>query len=139
LRLGTFWTAIRWKVLIIFSLFSVSSAITGTCFSIAVLNVLIRRESAYLIEERIKVIVESRKSLMDPVLDRVQDCQYASDSALFTAFTEHLNATWPGSQSIVTILPTGIFHNADPLWLDTSSLPALLKIGVVRKSASSGL
>jgi serine phosphatase RsbU (regulator of sigma subunit) len=99
----------------------------GTCFSIAVLNVVIRRESAYLIEERIKVIVESRKGLMDPVLDRVQGCQYASDSALFTSFTEHLNATWPGSQSTVTILSTGVLHKAEPLWLDRSSFAGVVE------------
>jgi serine phosphatase RsbU (regulator of sigma subunit) len=127
MKLGKFWTAIRWKILIIFSLFSVGSVIMVTCFSIAVLNVLIRRESAYQIEARIKVMVESHMSLMDPVLDRVQGCQYASDSALITAFTEHLNATWPGSQSIVTILSTGVPHNADPLWLDTPSFAGVVE------------
>jgi serine phosphatase RsbU (regulator of sigma subunit) len=129
LKLGKFWTAIRWKILIIFSLFSVGSVITVTCFSIAVVNVLIRRESAYLIEERIKVIVESRKSLMDPVLDKVQGCQYSSDSDLFSAFTEHLNATWPGSQSIVTILSPGVLHNADPQWLNTLSFAGVVEDG----------
>ena len=129
LKLGKFWTAIRWKILIIFSLFSVGSVITVTCFSIAVVNVLIRRESAYLIEERIKVIVESRKSLMDPVLDKVQGCQYSSDSDLFSAFTEHLNATWPGSQSIVTILSPGVLHNADPQWLNTPSFAGVVEDG----------
>jgi hypothetical protein len=127
LKLGKFCQAIRWKILIIFSLFSVVSAIAGACFSIAVLNVFIRRESAYPIEERIKVIVESRKSLMDPVLDRVQGCQYAFDSVLFTEFTEHLNATWPGSQSIVTILSTGDLHKGDPLWLDRSSFAGVVE------------
>jgi len=71
-------------------------------------------------------------SLMNPVLDRLQGCQYASDSALITAFTEHLNATWPGSQSIVTILPTGVPHKADPAWLDTPSFA-----GVVEDRGSS--
>jgi serine phosphatase RsbU (regulator of sigma subunit) len=127
LKLRKSWTAIRWKILIIFSLFSIGSVITVTCLSIAVLNVLIRRESAYLIEERIKVIVESRKNLMDPVLDRVKGCQYASDSALFAALTEHLNATWPGSQSTVTILSAGVFHNADPPWLDTPSFAGVVE------------
>jgi serine phosphatase RsbU (regulator of sigma subunit) len=104
LKLGKFWTAI-------------------------VVNVLIRRESAYLIEERIKVIVESRKSLMDPVLDKVQGCQNSSDSDLFSAFTEHLNATWPGSQSIVTILSPGVLHNADPRWLNTPSFAGVVEDG----------
>ena len=60
------WSAIRWKMLIIFAFFSVVSMILVACFSVAVLNVVIRRESAYLIEERIKVIVESRKRLTNP-------------------------------------------------------------------------
>ena len=127
LKLGKFWTSIRWKILIISSLFSIGSVIILTCFSIAVLNVVIRRESAYQIEARIKIMVESHKTIMDPVLDRAQGCQYASDSALFSAFTEHLNATWPGSQSIVTILPTAVPHNADPPWLDTPSFAGVVE------------
>ena len=59
------WSAIRWKMLIIFAFFSVISMILVACFAVAVLNVEIRRESAYLIEERIKVIVDGRKKLAD--------------------------------------------------------------------------
>lgn len=98
-----------------------------TCFSVAVLNALIRRESAYLIEERIKIMVDTHMSLMDPVLDRVQGCEDESDSVLFSAFTEHLNATWPGSQGIVTILPTGMPHNIDPPWLDTPTFAGVVE------------
>jgi hypothetical protein len=127
LKLGKFWTAIRWKILTIYSLFGVGSVITVACFSIAVVNVLLRRESAYLIEERIKVIVESRKSLMDPILDKIQGCQYSTDSTLVSEFTEHLNATWPGSQTIVTILSLGALHNADPLWFDTGSFAGVVE------------
>jgi len=132
LKLGKFWTSIRWKILIISSLFSVGSVIMVTCFSIAVLNMVIRRESAYQIEARIKIMVDSHMGLMNPVLDRVQGCQYASYSALITSFTEHLNATWPGSQSAVTILSTGVPHNADPSWLETPSFA-----GVVEDRGSS--
>jgi serine phosphatase RsbU (regulator of sigma subunit) len=64
---------------------------------------------------------------MDPVLDKVQGCQYSSDSDLFSAFTEHLNATWPGSQSIVTILSPGVLHNADPQWLNTPSFAGIVE------------
>jgi serine phosphatase RsbU (regulator of sigma subunit) len=119
LKTGNFWAAIRWKILIIFSFFSVISVILVTCLSIAILNVLIRRESAYLVEERIKVIVESRKGVLDPVLDRVKSCEYASDATLFSVFTEHLNAEWPGSRGIITILPTEMVRGADPAWLNT--------------------
>lgn len=47
------WGAIRWKMLIIFTFFSVVSTILIGCLSVAVLNVVIRREGAYLMEERI--------------------------------------------------------------------------------------
>ena len=66
-----------------------------TSLSIAVIKVLIRRECAYLIEGRTKVIVESRKGLVDPILGRVHSCVDASNSALYTSFTEHLGAEWP--------------------------------------------
>ena len=81
LNLKRSWSAIRWKMLIIFAFFSVISMILVACFAVAVLNVLIRRESAYLIEERIKVIVDGRKKLTDSLVDRVSGCQGpASDS-----------------------------------------------------------
>jgi hypothetical protein len=112
---------------IISSLFSVGSVIMVASFSIAFLNVVIRRESAYQIEARIKIMVDTHMSLMDPVLGKVQGCQYASDSALFTAFTEHLNATWPGSRSIVTILSTGVPQKGAPAWLDAPSFAGVVE------------
>ena len=72
-------------------------------------------------------MVESHMSLMDPVLNKVHGCQYASDSAIFTAFTEHLNATWPGSQSTVSIVAPGGLHATKPLWLDTSSFAGVVE------------
>jgi serine phosphatase RsbU (regulator of sigma subunit) len=120
------WSAIRWKMLIIFAFFSIISMILVACFSVAVLNVVIRRESAYLIEERIKVIVESRKRLTKPLLDRVRGCQApATNSPVFTEFTEYLNAVWPESQSLVTVLPTGVTRGARPVWLDTDSFAGI--------------
>jgi hypothetical protein len=64
LRLKRSWGAIRWKMLIIFVFFSVVSMILVGCLAVAVLNVVIRRESAYLLEERIKVVVDQRKQLI---------------------------------------------------------------------------
>src|SRR6476620_4703730 len=98
------WGQIRWKMMIIFSFFSIIPVAMITCFSIALLNVVIRREGAYLIEERIKVNVESRKGMMDAVLDRTEGCEYASNAAPFAVFTESLNASWPGSRSVVSVL-----------------------------------
>jgi nitrogen fixation/metabolism regulation signal transduction histidine kinase len=71
------WAAIRWKMMIIFSFVSIISVALVICFSITLLNVVIRRESAYLIEERIKIFVESSEAIIDPALDRLEECEYA--------------------------------------------------------------
>jgi hypothetical protein len=116
LKLSNAWAAIRWKMMIIFSFFSIVSVAMIACFSIALLNVVIRRESAFLIEERIKVIVESRKGIIDPVLNRVEGCEYASNAALFSLFTANLNASWPGSQAVVSMLPLEVPPGVNPPW-----------------------
>src|SRR5258708_21082863 len=93
------WGAIRWKMLIIFAFFSIISMILVACFSVAILNVVIRRESAYLIEERIKVIVESRKTLINPLLERVRGRHAPpTDSPLLAEVPEDLLALWPRRQ-----------------------------------------
>ena len=74
LRLKRSWDAIRWKMLIIFVFFSVVSMILVGCLAVAVLNVVIRRESAYLLEERIKVVVDQRKQVIDSVEDGIDSC-----------------------------------------------------------------
>jgi len=118
------WGAIRWKMLIIFAFFSVISMILVARFAVAVLNVVIRRESAYLIEERIKVIVDSRKKLTDSLVDRVSGCQWpVSDSPLFT---EYMDAAWPESQSLVSVLPKGATHGVNSTWHNASSFAGIV-------------
>jgi serine phosphatase RsbU (regulator of sigma subunit) len=74
LQLKRTWGAIRWKMLTIFIFFSVISMILVGCFAVAVLNVVIRRESAYLLEERIKMVVNERRDLIDSA-SGVQACR----------------------------------------------------------------
>jgi serine phosphatase RsbU (regulator of sigma subunit) len=119
LKLSKAWAALRWKMTIIFSFFSIVSVAMITCFSLALLNVVIRRESAFLIEERIKVIVESRTGIIDPVLNRIDGCEYASNAALFSLFTEYMSASWPGSQTVVSMLPLEVPPGVNPPWLDS--------------------
>ncbi len=69
-------------MLTIFVFFSVISMILVGCFAVAVLNVVIRRESAYLIEERIRVIVHQRKELIDSVQDGAHACPESRSNSL---------------------------------------------------------
>ena len=111
-------------MLIIFVFFSVTSMFLVACFSVAVLNVVIRRESAYLIEERINGIVDNCKRLTPFLLDRVQGCHApASNSPLFT---EYPGAVWPGAQSFVTVLPKG-----GPMRADQRGSTQALLLGIV--------
>jgi len=113
--------------MIIFSFFSIVSVAMITCFSIALLNLVIRRESAFLIEERIKVIVESRKGIINPVLNRIDGCEYASNATLFLLFTEYMNASWPGSQTVVSMLPLEASPGRNPPWLDAPTFTGIVE------------
>jgi len=53
----------------------------GSC-AVALLNVVIRRESAYLVEERIKVVVDGRKHLVSSVKSGVHACPDSRSKSL---------------------------------------------------------
>jgi serine phosphatase RsbU (regulator of sigma subunit) len=113
------WGEIRWQMLIIFAFFSIISTILVACFGVAALNVVIRRESAHAIEERISGIVDSSNRFTSSVLDRVQGCQTAASN--LPLFTEYAGAVWPEAQSSIVVLPKGATNEAKPAWLDTGS------------------
>ena len=122
LRLKRSWGAIRWKMLIIFVFFSVVSMILVGCLAVAVLNVVIRRESAYLLEERIKVVVDQRKQLIDSVEDGIHSCP-ASQSNLLQPIGER-NGEWPENQVTVSPLSkSGAFENA---WHETGAFAGIV-------------
>jgi hypothetical protein len=142
-RIKKSWGEVRWKMLIIFAFFSVISTLLVTCFSIAVLNVVVRRESSYLIEERINGIVDSCKRLTSFLLERVHGCQTpAINSPLFT---EYPGAVWPGAQTLVAVLPKGgASHDPVPKWIGSSSFAGVvvdrgsLEIRSLRKGCMGG-
>src|SRR5260370_28040504 len=114
-----FWTRIRWKMLIIFAFCSIASMFLVGCFSVAVLNVVIRRESAYFIEERINGIVDNHKRLTSFLLDQVQGCD--APTSRLSLLSDYSRAVWPGAETSITLLPKGATSEARPKWLDTGS------------------
>src|ERR1700748_490645 len=91
------WRTIRWKMLIIFVFFSVISTFLVACFSVAVLNVVIRRESTYLVEERINGILDRCRRFTPSLIERVQGCH--TPPANSPLLTEYPTVVWPGGQS----------------------------------------
>jgi serine phosphatase RsbU (regulator of sigma subunit) len=119
-----FWSTIRWKMLIIFAFFSITSMFLVGCFSVAVLNVVIRRESAYFIQERINGIVDNHKRLASFLLDQVQGCDTPAPKS--PIFTDYSSAVWPGAATSITVLPRGAVNRARPKWLDTDSFAGIV-------------
>jgi serine phosphatase RsbU (regulator of sigma subunit) len=115
LKLKRAWGAIRWKMLIIFVFFSVVSMILVGCLAVAVLNVVIRRESTYLLEERIKVIVDQRKELIDSVEAGMHACP-ESQSNLLQSIGD-LDSVWAKNQA--TVLPWRESDRSEHAWDDT--------------------
>jgi len=122
LKLQRFWGAIRWKMLTLFVFFSVVSMILVGCFAVAVLNVVIRRETAYLVEERIKLVVSERKELIDSVKGGVHACTEPRSNSL--QLSGHLDGVWPKNQ--VTVLPSRESGRSEPAWLNTSDFDGVV-------------
>jgi serine phosphatase RsbU (regulator of sigma subunit) len=102
-------------MLIIFVFFSVISMILVGCLAVAILNVVIRRESAYLLEERIKVVVDQRKELLDSVEAGIHSCPDLQSNTL-QLISQSDNVS-PENQ--ITVLPwreSGSFEHA---WHET--------------------
>src|ERR1700677_4766961 len=114
LKLKRYWGAIRWKMLIIFVFFSVISMSLVGCFAVAVLNVVIRRESAYLVEERIKVVAYERNELIDSVKGGVHACSASRSNSLQPIGRP--DDLWPEDQ--VTVLPWRESGRFEPAWHD---------------------
>jgi hypothetical protein len=122
LKLRRHWGAIRWKMLIIFVFFSVISMSLVGCFAVAVLNVVIRRESAYLVEERIKLVVYQRKELIDSVKGGEDACtESRSNSFQPIGYSDYV---WPENQ--VTVLPWTESSRSEHAWGDTDAFAGVV-------------
>jgi HAMP domain-containing protein len=109
-------------MLIIFVFFSIISMILVGCLALAILNVVIRRESAYLLEERIKVVVDQRKELIDSVGDGMLDCP-DSRSNLLQSIVEP-DSVWSHNQ--VTVSPWKEPASSEHSWYDTGAFAGVV-------------
>lgn len=109
---------IRWRMLAILVFFGVFSTILIAAFSVAVVNVVVRRESSYLIEERIKTIVENDTRLNVSALKRI-DPRIAPVSS-FDLITGYLSAIWPESRTAIGTA------SRKPQWLRSASFTGMV-------------
>src|ERR1700704_5145811 len=67
------WGRVRWKMVAIIT-FTGTSTILIACLAVALLNVVVRRESANVIEKQIQVLVQASQSVAPAILDQVGAC-----------------------------------------------------------------
>ena len=114
--------AIRSKMLIIFVFCSIISIVLVGCLAVAVLNVVIRRETAYLIEERIKVIEDDRKELIDSTKSGARACPESRPDSL--PRVGYMDDVWSKSQ--VTVLPWRESGRSEHAWHDTGAFAGVI-------------
>ena len=64
------------------------------------------------------------QGLTPSLLDQVQQCQTPTPNS--PLFTEYPGSVWPGGQSLVAVLPSGVTHEDTPTWAEATRLPASL-------------
>jgi serine phosphatase RsbU (regulator of sigma subunit) len=110
-------------MLIIFAFFSVISMVLVACFSVALLNVVVRRENAYLIEERLNAILDSSKGFATSLIEPGRSCETAGSSS--PRFSEYSRSMWPGTQISMTMFSDRV-PRVRPKWLRTDSFAGIV-------------
>ena len=118
-HLRDLWRATRWKMFFIFGFFSVASMLLVAFFSVALLNVIVRRESGYLIEERINAVVDNSRHLQPTLLDGVDVCGIVGRP---TDSVRHPPLSW--SQAVFSET-SGTF--VTPGWLKAPSFAGIVR------------
>src|SRR6476659_5076752 len=67
------WGRVRWKMVAIIS-FTGASTILIACLAMAALNVVVRRESANVVEKQIQMLVQASRSVAPAILDHSGAC-----------------------------------------------------------------
>jgi serine phosphatase RsbU (regulator of sigma subunit) len=118
------WNAVRWQMLVIFAFFSIISTVLVATAAVAALNVVVRREAANLIQERINGVVDSCNRFTPFLLERVASCRPPSSNSQL--FEEYPTAVWPEGQSSVTVLPKEPPSRVKPGWLAADSFAGVV-------------
>src|SRR5215470_8427144 len=95
-------SAVRWKMLAIFAVLSLISTFLVGCFAAALLNVVIRRANASLVEERIQAVADSWSRFTPLLLERTP-CGAATTNAALAHSAPV--AMWSEGTISVTVSP----------------------------------
>ena len=97
------WGRVRWKMVAIVT-FTGTSTILIAGLAIAALNVVVRRESANLVEKQIQVLVQSSRSVAPAILDHAGGCMPSPiNSAGLKPLLAYTDEAFPQARTLLTI------------------------------------
>src|ERR1700720_1687 len=103
------WGRVRWKIAAII-VFTGTSAILIGCLAVAVLNVVVRRESANVVEKQIQVLLQASRSVAPAILDNAGSCAVSlASSGGLKPLLAYTDEAFPQAQaSLIVERPSGV-------------------------------
>ena len=138
-RLRRAWGRVRWKIAAIIA-FTGTSAILIACLALAALNVVVRRESANVVEKQIQMFVQASRSVAPAILDHAGACMASPmNSGGLKPLLAYTDEAFPRAQTSLTtegakdaqVLPPGTATRAvkHPDWVPETGFAGLVVDG----------
>src|SRR3981189_1492661 len=100
------WGKVRWKMIAIIT-FTGGSTILIACLAVAALNVVVRRESANVVEKQIQVLLQASRSVAPAILDHAGACaEQPTNSGGLKALLAYTDEAFPQAQTSLTVEDT---------------------------------
>jgi serine phosphatase RsbU (regulator of sigma subunit) len=97
------WGRVRWKIAAII-IFTGTSTILIACLGVAALNVVVRRESANVVEKQIQVLVQASRSVAPAILDNAASCTVSwANSGGLKPLLAYTDEAFPQAQAYLTV------------------------------------
>jgi sigma-B regulation protein RsbU (phosphoserine phosphatase) len=97
------WGRVRWKIAAII-VFTGTSVILVACLAVAALNVVVRRESANVVEKQIQVLVHASRSVASAILDHAGPCTASlADSGGLKPLLAYTDEVFPQAQASLMV------------------------------------
>jgi len=102
------WGRARWKMAAVI-VFTGASTLLVACLAVATLNVVVRRESANVVEKQIQVLIQASRSVAPAILDHAGDCIVSpSNSGPLKPLLAYTDEVFPQAQaSLIVESPLG--------------------------------
>jgi serine phosphatase RsbU (regulator of sigma subunit) len=97
------WGRVRWKIAAII-IFTGTSTILIACLAVAVLNVVVRRESSNVVEKQIQILVQASRSVAPAILDHAGACMApATNSGELKPVLAYTDEAFPQARAFVIV------------------------------------